>query len=250
MRSPRPHHRLRSEKPRQEAGGRGFDSRHLHAISTFPTWAFAPGTRPRDTNGTRQGDSTGGFGSRWRTGTNEPRPCATLWSHSRMRSQLSSCRRRRASNQSRAFDDCGALWRQPKREPMESMTCRSPGRCSGSSQVVCCRSLPRLLSKDRTSLVAPPFNGSSSSRTSCWMHSADGRHPFPMARLPQFAARSPGLPDLFARRLAELDELQRAVSTQWEERLASLTAELKGGPRNCEYPSRRSPKASPRSRPP
>jgi hypothetical protein len=71
-----------------------------------------------------------------------------------------------------------------------------------------------------------------------------------MARLPQFAARSPGLPDLFARRLAELDELQRAVSTQWEERLASLTAELKGGPRNCEYPSRRSPKASPRSRPP
>jgi hypothetical protein len=30
---PRNRHRLRSEKPRREAGGRGFDSRHLHSSS-------------------------------------------------------------------------------------------------------------------------------------------------------------------------------------------------------------------------
>ncbi len=45
---------MRSEKSQQDAGGRGFDSRHLHDVSVPVTWVFAQVGTERDTNLTRE----------------------------------------------------------------------------------------------------------------------------------------------------------------------------------------------------
>ena len=48
-RAPRTHRRLRSEKSHQEAGGRGFDSRHLHEDIRSLAWALAQASGAKGT---------------------------------------------------------------------------------------------------------------------------------------------------------------------------------------------------------